>query len=327
MFWLRVISGYAAGMVFAGAFWNRAVVADVWTLSVLLFCILTCLLMRWTFNPERKRYLYWAFFLYGLSITNSQMLLAAAPAFPVIAFLTDRQLGRDMLFGYSILFGLGALMLVMRVPFFLSCFDYFSGPNVILLLLYDAIITTTAFALAIRTNRFFTKGKPLAICGVLFALGLLPYLLVPIFSMTNPPINWDYPRTVGGFSHLITRAHYERIQPPTDLLIFAKQLWTYAKVTGKEFGWPYLAIAIVPFAFLRRMSPPERRWLFALLIMYACLTFLTLAVVNPVGARETWKSIKVFFSLSYVVLALWFGYGLLILGKLWMARAKVELAL
>ncbi|HMJ64455.1 MAG TPA: DUF2723 domain-containing protein, partial [Candidatus Binatia bacterium] len=308
-FWLRVISGYAAGMVFGvnGAFWNRAVVADVWTLSVLLFCIVVCLLMRWTFNPERKGYLYWAFFVYGLSITNSQMLLAAAPAFPVIALLRDRHLGRDMFFGYSIVFALGALMVVMRVPLFVGPLSYLSSTSVILLLVYGAISTTTAFVLAIAMKRFFTTWKTVTVCGVLFALGLMPYLLVPIFSMTNPPINWGYPRTVDGSFHVITRGQYCQIKPPTDVLIFLKQVRTYGKITAKEFGWPYLLIAVVPFAFLRRIPAHERRWMLALLVMYVCLTLLTLAVLNPVEARETWSGIKVFFSLSYAMLAVWLG--------------------
>ena len=44
--WLRAVCGYAAGMVFGlnGAFWPQAVMVAVWPLSILLLCLVLCLL-------------------------------------------------------------------------------------------------------------------------------------------------------------------------------------------------------------------------------------------------------------------------------------------
>jgi hypothetical protein len=246
--WVRTVAGYAAGMIFAlnGAFWNRAIVADVWTFSVLLFCIVLSLLMRWSLAPERPRYLYWASFVYGLGVTNSQMLLAAAPAI-LLTFL-------------------------------------------------------------LRSRNFWR----MTVCAMVFLLGLLPYLLVPIFSMTNPPINWAYGRTAAGFFHLLRRGQYERIQPTSEVLTFLGQLEIYAEITAKEFGWPFLIFALVPLLFVRRLGVHQRRWMLALLGFYSCLTLLVVLVLNPVDHQQGREAIKVFFSLSYVPLAILMGSGLLL---------------
>jgi hypothetical protein len=249
---LRIGAGYAAGMIFAvnGAFWNRAVVADVWTFSVLLLCLVLSLILRWLLALDQRRYLYSACFVYGLSVTNSQMLLAAAPAI------------------------LGTVLL------------------------------------GTRNLRAITR------CGAAFIPGLLPCFFVPIFSMTNPPINWAYGRTVAGFFHLLTRGQYERIQPTSDVLTFIHQLQLYAEITTKEFGWPYLIFALVPLLFFRRLPVDQRRWMVALLGFYLCLSVLVVLVLNPVDHKEGRERIEVFFSLSYVPLAIWVGYGLLLLAAL-----------
>jgi hypothetical protein len=85
-----------------------------------------------------------------------------------------------------------------------------------------------------------------------FLLGLGIYLYLPFASMTNPPVNWAYPRTPEGFFHLISRGQYERWHPTNELGRFIGQLWIVAKDTGEGFGWPYFIFAALPFGLLRR---------------------------------------------------------------------------
>jgi hypothetical protein len=53
---LRVACGAVAGMGlgFNRTFWGKAVVADPWPFSLLLFAIALCLLSRWHFSPKRR---------------------------------------------------------------------------------------------------------------------------------------------------------------------------------------------------------------------------------------------------------------------------------
>ena len=96
--WLRAICGYAAGMVFGlnGAFWPQAVIIAVWPLSILLLCLVLCLLQRWNFQPESRRCLYAAALVYGLLLTNSQIEFAFAPAIPFLVMIGNQKTGRDM---------------------------------------------------------------------------------------------------------------------------------------------------------------------------------------------------------------------------------------
>jgi hypothetical protein len=313
---LRVACGFSAGMVFGanGAFWWRAVIQDVWTLSILLLCLVLCLLMRWIYQPERKRYLYLAAFVYGLTFTNSQILLAFATAIPFLAWAGNRALGRDMFLVEVLLFAAG--LVSAFVENFSLPTELWSADNQLLKLFTMWGVVATAFGtvLVILTRKLFTQWKAIALCTVFFLLGLVPHLHLPISSMTNPPVNWGYPRSVQGFYHVVTRGQFVRIHPTNNAAQFAKQLRAYGAVTAKQFGWPYLPFAAVPFLFMRRLASKERRWMLGLLAAYVCLAFLMLAVLNPSLDRNSLEMDNVFFSASYVVLAIWFGCGLAMLG-------------
>jgi hypothetical protein len=134
--------------------------------------------------------------------------------------------------------------------------------------------------------------------------------------MTDPPMNWGYPRTVEGFFHVISRGQYERLYPTDSMARFLEQLRIYFSAAGKEFGWFYLPLAAVPFCFSRRIPASERKWLWATLAAYLCLAFLMLAVLNPASDMQSVELVKTFFSASYILLAFWLGCGLVILGRL-----------
>ena len=50
-------------------------------------------------------------------------------------------------------------------------------------------------------------------------------------------------------------------------------------------------------------------------LLFACLTLLLIAVLNPPLHNDGICAIKVFFSASYVVLAVWVGCGLVVLAQ------------
>src|SRR5437763_58163 len=50
-------------------------------------------------------------------------------------------------------------------------------------------------------------------CGLLWFVGAGFYLYMALAGMTNPPMQWGYPRTVEGFMHALTRGQYEKTNP------------------------------------------------------------------------------------------------------------------
>ncbi len=314
--WLRVAAGYAAGMVFGldRAIWSQAVVVEAWALSHLLCSLLLCLLLRWTFASGQVRPLYEALFVYGLVLCTNQGLLIAAPGFAVLLALGDRALGRNVCLVTALLVGVAFVALRLGVlPADIEAVAQFSSLWPVYGLAGLAALTAGA-VLAVKARCLFTRWKPVLAGSLLLGLGLSPYLYLPIASMTNPPMNWGYPRTVEGFGHLVSRGQYERIRPTDNLGRFAQQLWGYGETTASDFGLIYLFPCLVPFWFHRRMPPSGRRWMVGLLSLYVCLSVFLIAMLNPSGDRASQDLVRRYFSTSHLVLAVWMGYGLVLAG-------------
>jgi hypothetical protein len=81
-----VIAGAAAALLFAGSytFWSQAVIAEVYTLHVLLVALTLLLLLRWSCKPTTGR-MAWFFAIYAVSFGNHLSMILLAP--PYAAFL------------------------------------------------------------------------------------------------------------------------------------------------------------------------------------------------------------------------------------------------
>lgn len=321
--WLCGASGYAAGMAFGlcDPFWGKAVIADVWALTMLLLCVVLCLLFRWFYAPQRRSYFIAACFVYGLTLTNSQALALAAPGLALITVSGKPALGRDGLFAISLLLALsvvadrfGAFPWILAGVTQTDLFgrNYIGGGILALLV---------SVALGIKTRKLFTEWKTVLASGCALGLGLSLYFCLPIASMTNPPMNWGYARTVTGFVHDLRRGQFERIRPTDSVARFAEQAGGYTKMACKGFGLIYLAPALVPFCFLRRMRGPDCRWLFGCAAVYFCLSLLVLFFLNPTLDKGSLEINSPFFSVSYLLLALWAGNGLTLTGSFLARRA------
>jgi len=73
------------------------------------------------------------------------------------------------------------------------------------------------------------------------------YFYMPITSMTNPPLNWGYPRTETGFWHAFTRGQYDKTTPvnPFSGRFLFDQLPVYIVGAVEEFNLINLMIGLV----------------------------------------------------------------------------------
>lgn len=304
-----IISGYVAGMLmgFNGFMWSQAVIVEVYTLSVLsLVGVLVCLL-HWIYDTSKERYLYWALFLFGICFTNHQTLIVAAVGIEVLILVRSPKLGRDLFLANSVIYLLVVVYMAAKAS---------GGGNPInpmILKIFHVIGIGSLFTcvwLTLKTNKMLTEWKPVLIMGLLWVAGCLFYLYMPLASMSNPPMNWGYPRTVEGFKHALTRGQYESAKPTSDPLLFFKQVILYSEGAIEEFNFVYLAIGLVPFLFLRRMQNRERAWILGLSAIYLCLAVLLLILLNPQPDRQSLSLNRVFFTSSHVMIAMGIGYGL-----------------
>jgi len=169
----------------------------------------------------------------------------------------------------------------------------------------------------------FTHWRPLLVMRAAAMAGLLFYFLMPLFSLTNPPMNWAYPRTAEGFSHAITRGQYTGpAQESTDRVsrylldidsnghVDGGQVGVFISETLQEFNPAYTLLALLPLALWWRMKDRERRWLGGLFFIFISLTLLMIAFRNPGGSEQQRHLNKVFFESSHLFVALGLGWGL-----------------
>jgi len=377
-----VVSGFVAGMLlgFNGYMWSQSVIVEVYAFSVLSLMGVLLGLLRWTYAPHQYRYLYLAFFMYGICFNNHQSLLVIALAMVVLLLVVQPKLAREFFFWMSIAY-VGGLVL--------GSMGYISvlTSNVPVFVIYNTLGLTFAalwFWLVIKTKKRMVEiGRDFALVGSIGYLGLLfgiitsyvttfedsrPglifvhllgigciaafvrlyqatkqmtrewvatltsagawivgaafYFYMPLAGMTNPPMQWGYPRTVEGFFHALTRGQYERIHPTSgagdnalQILVnftttFAKQISMFLEGLNDEFNWVYLVIALVMFLYYRRMQSRERAWTVGVTAFFIVLGPFLVLLLNPPPDRAARELIRVFFTASHVLVAMGVGYGL-----------------
>ncbi len=164
-----------------------------------------------------------------------------------------------------------------------------------------------------RTRQLGVEWVVVLFCGVAWCLGAAFYFYMPLAGMTNPPMQWGYPRTVEGFIHAFTRGQYGQTIP-SDVFhrpdIFLIQLKNMGLGIVEEFNWVYVFLALVPFLFFRKLHRRERAWLIGITAIYLCLGVLLLILLNPPADRAAQELNRVFFTASHTLVALLVGYGL-----------------
>ena len=216
---LRAVCGCVAGLAFGldGAFWSKAVVVDVWPLSMLLLAVVLCLLMRWLHAPERKGCFYAAALVYGLTLTNSQALAVAGPGLMFVVLLGGPALGRDLFVAATLLFGTTLLAHGLGVlPDWLFA-ETQHTPMWRVGLIAEVALLPLCLGLGMATRGIFTEWKGVPASGTMLVLGLSMYCLLPFFSATNPPLNTGYARTLQGFVHTVSRGQFEPVRPDGQL--------------------------------------------------------------------------------------------------------------
>ena len=375
-----IVSGFVAGTLigFNGYMWSQSVIVEVYPLSVVSLMGVVLCLLRWIYAPHQHRYLFWAFFLYGICFNNHQSLLVIAMGMEALVIFSEPKLGREMLFWNTILYLAGAFegpailtgntsvfvifnvigissaalwiwlviktkkpaiefgrdlsmlgMLGCAALLFLGITDYLPALNDA----RKAILVSTAFlgmavlfVWLIRRTAGHTKEWLVALgCGGSWLVGAAFYFYEPLAGMTDPPMQWAYPRTVDGFIHAITRGQYERIHPTSGtgdnifavvhsfLATYGMQLWRFLEGLNDEINVLYLLIALVVFLFYRKMKRREKNWIIGMVALFICLGPFLVLLLNFSSDRQSLELCRVFLTSSHVFVAMSVGYGLTLL--------------
>jgi tetratricopeptide (TPR) repeat protein len=308
-----MVSGFVVGMLVGldGFMWSESDVINRISLFGVPWLILVLLmLMRWMYAPNQKRYLYLAMFFYGICATIHQTLLLSAMGVEVAIAFAQPRLGRDLFLGNSIIY------LVCLIALAKQSIPALNNMTSIEIELFHFVGIGSLIAggwLSLKTKGIGTEWKAILIMGLLWVLGVSFYFYEPISGMTNPPMEWGYPRTVEGFFHALSRGQYEQANG-TDILHdpirFLKQLWYISQGLSESFSWVLIFIGLLPFLFFVKMQKRERGWILGLTAIYFCLSVLLVILLNVGLDKSTADLNKVFFTASHALFAMMIGYGI-----------------
>jgi tetratricopeptide (TPR) repeat protein len=308
-----VVTGVVAGLLlgFDGFMWKESVVINRISLfDVPWIMVVALCLLRWIYAPHQRRYLYIGMFFFGLCATIHQTMLVAAMGIEVCIAIALPRLGRDLFLGNSIIFVICLLgMGTGKLPALNDLSDMFK--NIFYAVGIGSI--ATGVWLTFKTKSIGTEWKSVLLMGLLWVVGASFYFYEPIAGMTDPPMQWGYPRTLEGFFHALSRGQYEKSSPTEifqDPMRFISQLGLLVGGLADSYSWVCIFIALLPFIFIFKMQNRERSWIIGLTAIYLCIGVLLTIIMNTSLDRQSSEEAKVFFTASHAVVAIMIGYGL-----------------
>ena len=390
-----IVSGFVAGLLlgYNGYMWSQSVIVEVYAFSVLSLMGVMLFLLRWVYAPHQNRYLYLAFFMYGICVNNHQSLLPIAMGLEVLIVMVKPRLGKEFLFWNTTLYLAGLAMNLSLISGNIPVFVIFNfigigsaaawtwltlrenekttayigsgavGLSTLLFLVTKlqlsnlktpwspsdalkaaemleqmktyALIGLLVFvgvrlyqgynSMFVNKERRSNDGLAVIWTGVAFMIGMSFYLYMAIAGMSNPPMQWGYPRTVEGFIHAFTRGQYEKISPTKGvgdgffeqtanfIGTYTKQLLMYLDGLDNEFNLVCILMAVGVFLFYRQMQKRERNWLIGIVAIFICLGPMLVLLLNPPPDRQARELIRVFFTASHVLVSIGVGYGMALL--------------
>jgi len=207
---------------------------------------ISALFYAWKKNLDH-RLLYLTAFVFGLGMTNYQVILLILPALALAIFLKDPKMFRDFLVA-GVPYLVISYLVVTDMTFSLGGgieipprFVHPSGgANYFYMVLNVLWLAFVYFKIP--------NGRAVAPTILAMELGLAVYIFMPLASETNPPMNWAYPRTWEGFIHAITRGQYEKIVPSSPFTMqFVHQIGDYLSDLRGTFTLPIAILGFIPF--------------------------------------------------------------------------------
>ncbi len=125
--------------------------------------------------------------------------------------------------------------------------------------------------------------------GLLWLAGASFYFYEPLAGMTNPPMEWGYPRTVAGFFEALSRGQYNKVVPTDifhDFHHFVIELGMLVEGVADAFSWVYMFFAFLPLLFFFKMQKRERAWIVLVAGLYPFLGVLLTITLNPTPDRQ-----------------------------------------
>lgn len=308
-----MVCGVTAGLMlgFGSSMWKESVVINRISLFGVPWLMLVLLsMMRWIYAPHQRRYLYLAMLFFGICWTIHQTLLLATIGIEIGITMCVPRLGRNLFAVNSLVFIIG---LMAKAGGMAPGFDTASPMIFHIFMAAGLASIIMCIWLTITTASFFDEWPSVFFMGVLFVIGVSFYFYEALAGMTNPPMEWGYPRTVEGFWHALSRGQYDKVTP-TDIFHdpkhFMIELGMLVNGVADAYSWVFMFFALLPLFFIFKMQKRERAWIVLVAAIYPFLGVLLSITLSPTQDRQMADLVKVFFIASHALIAILIGYGL-----------------
>jgi tetratricopeptide (TPR) repeat protein len=167
-------------------------------------------------------------------------------------------------------------------------------------------VWTVAFAVfaAWAEPAVLRRPRVLALAGLAFGAGLLPYLYLPIRSRQDPVLDWGNPESLGSLVAVVTRRDFWNrrfLEGPADLVPIALD---FLKSFAAEIG--LLGVALVVMGLLIRPAHGTPRRLLLLPCLVVLGNFVAVALHGSRSDIFIWHR---YYLPSYLMLAWVAGFG------------------
>lgn len=156
--------------------------------------------------------------------------------------------------------------------------------------------------------RALVSVRTVAGCGVLFTLGLLLYLYLPIRASAGPPLNWGDPSTWDNFWFHVLRRQYRSLGVMRPLPVIVEQVRFFFSATAREsLPLVLLVPALITAAFANRKG---WLWLAFTVAAFLCTGVLLVVIANTELDLNAQDLLKIYFLPPWIIVAMWTGYGI-----------------
>lgn len=157
--------------------------------------------------------------------------------------------------------------------------------------------------------KLLVRFKSIGIMFAVFTIGLLPYIYLPIRSLSNPPVDWGNPENLVNFlDHLFRRQYGNLSQVQMRLFsLFIRQTGDYLESLWIQFT-PWILWLAIPG--LVRLFKDNKRMFLTTVGIFTLSSLGVIFILNFRTEREIFNSVQVFYIPSYIIAVIWIGFGL-----------------
>ena len=211
----------ALAYTFSDSFWFSAVEAEVYAFSSFFTAFVFWAIFKWDAEKDERianKWLIMLFFMMGLSIGTHLLNLVTIPALAMVYYFkkyTPTKMGIFMAFMAGlIIVGIINAGVIPGLPTLAGKFEVFFinnlglpiGTGIVIFLILFVAALVYAIMYSIKTKNELLNTAILSFCFVV--IGYLTYMMIPIRSSYDPPIDENNPEDIMSFVSYLKREQY-----------------------------------------------------------------------------------------------------------------------